>query len=84
MCFVSIVNIFYYLCSMNEKNRISVVINTRNAEQHLQQVLDCVRGFDEVLVCDMESTDSTVDIARKNVSCVISIASSRLPVSVIA
>ena len=66
MCFVSIVNIFYYLCSMNETNRISVVINTRNAEQHLQQVLDCVRGFDEVLVCDMESTDSTVDIARKN------------------
>lgn len=51
---------------MNEGNRISVVINTRNAAQHLQQVLDAVRGFDEVLVCDMESSDATVSIAEVN------------------
>ena len=51
---------------MNEKNRISVVINTYNAEQHLQRVLDAVKDFDEVLICDMESTDSTVKIAQKN------------------
>ncbi len=51
---------------MNEGNRISVVINTRNAAQHLQQVLDAVRGFDEVLVCDMESSDATVSIAEAN------------------
>ncbi|MBR2150728.1 MAG: glycosyltransferase family 2 protein [Prevotella sp.] len=51
---------------MKEENKISVVINTYNASQHLQQVLDAVSGFDEVLVCDMESTDSTLDIARKN------------------
>jgi glycosyltransferase involved in cell wall biosynthesis len=43
-----------------------VVINTRNAEQHLQQVLEAVKGFDEVLVCDMESEDATLDIARRN------------------
>ena len=51
---------------MNGKNRISVVINTYNAEQHLQRVLDAVKDFDEVLICDMESTDHTLEIARKN------------------
>ena len=51
---------------MNEEKRISVVINTYNAEQHLQRVLDAVKDFDEVLICDMESTDSTLEIAEKN------------------
>jgi len=51
---------------MNDEKKISVVINTRNAEQHLQAVLDAVRDFDEVLVCDMESEDATLDIARSN------------------
>ena len=50
---------------MNEKNKISVVINTYNAEQHLEQVLEAVKGFDEILICDMESTDHTLDIAQK-------------------
>lgn len=44
---------------------ISVVINTYNAEQYLYKVLDSVKDFDEVLVCDMESTDKTLDIARE-------------------
>lgn len=44
---------------------ISVVINTYNAERHLERVLQSVEGFDEVLICDMESTDSTLDIARR-------------------
>ncbi|MBP5798861.1 MAG: glycosyltransferase family 2 protein [Prevotella sp.] len=51
---------------MSETNKISVVINTRNAEQHLQEVIDAVKDFDEVLICDMESTDNTVVIAQKN------------------
>lgn len=51
---------------MKEENKISVVINTYNAEKHLQRVIDAVRTFDEVLICDMESTDSTLDIARMN------------------
>ena len=55
---------YSYLCSMNEKNKISVVINTYNAEQHLATVLESVKDFDEVLVCDMESTDHTLEIAR--------------------
>ena len=51
---------------MNEENKISVVINTYNAEQHLERVLESVKGFDEVLVCDMESTDATVETARRH------------------
>ena len=47
-------------------SKISVVINTYNAEEHLQKVLDAVKDFDEVVVCDMESGDDTVKIAEKN------------------
>ena len=43
---------------------ISVVINTYNAQQHLTKVLESVKDFDEVVVCDMESTDDTVKIAE--------------------
>ena len=46
--------------------RISVVINTYNARQHLAKVLESVKDFDEVVVCDMESTDDTVAIAEQN------------------
>jgi len=45
--------------------KISVVINTYNAERDLRQVLDTVRKFDEIVVCDMESTDNTVAIAKE-------------------
>lgn len=44
---------------------ISVVINTYNAEKHLRKVLDSVRSFDEIVICDMESTDSTIAIAKE-------------------
>lgn len=46
-------------------NKISVVINTYNASMHLEEVLETVKGFDEVVVCDMESTDETVAIAQR-------------------
>lgn len=49
----------------NTKARISVVINTYNAEEHLTSTLDSVSDFDEVVVCDMESTDNTVSIAKQ-------------------
>lgn len=45
---------------------ISVIIHTRNAGQYLQEVIDHLKGFQEILVCDMESTDSTLEIARRN------------------
>lgn len=44
---------------------ISVVINTYNAEEHLVEVLEAVKDFDEIVICDMESTDSTLDIAAR-------------------
>lgn len=43
---------------------ISVVINTYNAEEHLKECLEAAKGFDEIVVCDMESTDHTVEIAQ--------------------
>lgn len=46
-------------------NKISVVINTYNAGKYLEKVLESVKGFDEIVLCDMESTDSTIEIARK-------------------
>ncbi len=46
-------------------NKISVVINTYNASLHLARVLDSVKGFDEIVICDMESTDDTREIAEK-------------------
>lgn len=45
--------------------KISVVINTYNASKHLKEVLETVKDFDEVLICDMESTDNTLEIARE-------------------
>ena len=48
---------------MNNNNKISVVINTYNAEKFLLPVLEAVKGFDEIVVCDMESTDDTCEIA---------------------
>lgn len=45
--------------------KISVVINTYNASKHLSRVLDSVKKFDEIIVCDMESTDHTLEIAQK-------------------
>ena len=49
---------------MKTEHRISIVINTYNAEAHLQAVLDAASGFDEIVVCDMQSTDHTVEIAQ--------------------
>lgn len=43
---------------------ISIVINTYNAERHLAKVLESVKDFDEVVICDMESTDGTLSIAK--------------------
>ena len=47
---------------MNQQ--ISVVINTYNASKYLARVLDTVKSFDEIVVCDMESTDNTIAIAH--------------------
>lgn len=44
--------------------KISVVIHTYNAQKYLSRVLDQVSGFDEILICDMYSTDKTIEIAE--------------------
>ena len=58
----------FYLCLKNLIEhitmKISVVIYTYNASKHLKQVLEAVKNFDEIVVCDMESTDDTIDIAK--------------------
>lgn len=46
-------------------NKVSVIIITRNEEDRLQRCLEAVKGFDEVVVIDSESTDKTADIARR-------------------
>ncbi len=49
-----------------QDGKISVVINTYNAEKHLERVLKSVESFDEIVICDMESVDNTINIAKKH------------------
>ena len=44
---------------------ISVVIQTLNSESVIRQCLESVKGFDEIILCDMYSSDSTLSIARE-------------------
>jgi len=45
---------------------ISVVINTLNNEEEVSRAISSVKGLaDEVVVCDMESSDRTSEIAKK-------------------
>lgn len=47
------------------KKGLSVVINTKNEESHIQECLESVRDWaDEIIVVDMSSTDKTVEIAK--------------------
>lgn len=43
---------------------ISVTILTKNSARHFKRVLDALHAFDEVLVYDTGSTDTTMEIAR--------------------
>jgi (heptosyl)LPS beta-1,4-glucosyltransferase len=60
--------------ALNANHRISVIINTLNEESN---IADCIRSVqdlaDEILVCDMNSGDRTVEIARAMGAKVISI-----------
>lgn len=44
---------------------ISVVINTFNEEKDLERALNSIKWADEIVVCDMHSTDNTVAVAKK-------------------
>lgn len=45
---------------------ISVFIITLNEQEHLQDVLQAVQIFDEIVLVDSGSTDNTVEIAKHN------------------
>lgn len=45
--------------------KISVVINTYNAERLLEKAILSVIKADEIIICDMYSTDKTIEIAEK-------------------
>lgn len=44
---------------------ISVLIGTYNSAAYLRKVLEYVKGYDEVLVYDMGSTDGSIEIAKE-------------------
>lgn len=45
--------------------KISVVINTLNADRLLEPVLESVKNAYEIVICDMYSEDKTLEIAQK-------------------
>lgn len=45
--------------------KISVVIHTFNAEKYLERCIKSVLNADEIIICDMYSTDKTIEIAQK-------------------
>jgi glycosyltransferase involved in cell wall biosynthesis len=45
--------------------KISVVIHTYNSEKFIRDCLESVKNFDEIVICDMYSTDKTVEIANE-------------------
>jgi glycosyltransferase involved in cell wall biosynthesis len=47
------------------EGKISVVIHTFNSEKFLERVLSSVTNFDEIIICDMYSTDGTREIAQR-------------------
>lgn len=46
------------------KNNISVVINTLNESNTIKRAITSVKWADEIIVCDMYSTDQTAKIAK--------------------
>ncbi len=45
--------------------KISAVINTFNEEANIKRAIESVKWADEIIVCDMHSSDQTVKVAKK-------------------
>lgn len=45
--------------------QISVVIHTYNNDKIIRKCLDSVKDFNEIVICDMYSTDKTIEIAKE-------------------
>src|SRR5690606_32671020 len=46
--------------------KISACLIVKNETDHIEDVLDTLFGFDEIIVCDTGSTDDTVELAFKH------------------
>lgn len=46
--------------------KISVVIHTFNSEKYIERCVTSVADADEIIICDMHSSDKTVEIAEKH------------------
>ena len=44
---------------------ISGVINTYNNDDCIERCLQSLKDCDEIVICDMHSTDKTIEIAEK-------------------
>lgn len=44
---------------------ITVTILTKNSQKYIEEVISALQIFDEVLICDTGSEDSTLDIAKR-------------------
>lgn len=44
---------------------ISVVIHTYNSEKYIEECLESVKSVEEIIICDMYSTDRTIEIAQR-------------------
>ena len=56
---------FSEMTSQTKKPALSIVVCARNAQSHLEECLKTLLWADELVVWDNESTDKTVEIARK-------------------
>ncbi len=50
---------------MEQKITLSIVVLTKNEEKRIAQCFDSVRWADEIIVVDDESTDRTIEIAKR-------------------
>ncbi len=52
---------------------LSVVVITKNEEKNIARCLESVKWADEIIIIDSNSTDSTIDIARKYTNKILTI-----------
>ena len=53
------------------RQKLSVVVLTRNEEKNIERCLQAVKWADEIVIVDDKSTDKTIDIARQFTSKII-------------
>lgn len=48
-----------------EKIKLSVIIKTKNSDEHLCETLEALKCVDEIIILDNHSTDDTIEIAKE-------------------